>query len=51
MTHKQGCDSKQEQSKKQRSPKEKEQAIKNAAFIAGMNQPNHPNPKEIGVLC
>jgi hypothetical protein len=43
MTHKQGCNSKQEQNKKQRSAKEKEQDIKNAAFIAGMNQPNHPN--------
>jgi hypothetical protein len=43
MTHKQGCNSKQGQNKKQRSAKEKEQDIKNAAFIAGMNQPNHPN--------
>lgn len=43
MTHKQDCNSKQGQNKKQRSAKEKEQDIKNAAFIAGMNQPNHPN--------
>lgn len=43
MTHKQGCNSKQAQNKKQKSAKEKEQDIKNAAFIASMNQPNHPN--------
>ena len=43
MTHKQGCNSKKEQNKKQRSAQEKAQDIKNATFIAGMNQPNHPN--------
>lgn len=43
MTHKQSSELKQEQNKKQRSAKEKKQDIKNAAFIASMDQPNHPN--------
>ncbi len=31
------------QKKEQRSPEEKAQDIKNAAFIASIDQPNHPN--------
>lgn len=33
----------QQQQQKQRSTKEKEQDIKNAAYIASIDQPNHPN--------
>jgi len=32
-----------QQQQQQRSTKEKEQDIKNAAYIASINQPNHPN--------
>lgn len=40
MTHKQSDESKQKQ---QQSRKEKTQDIKNAEYIAHINQPNHPN--------
>ena len=39
MTHKQ----QQPQNSKGKPKKEKEQDIKNAEYLAKMNQPNHPN--------
>ncbi len=33
----------QQRQQQQRSTKEKEQDIKNAAYIASIDQPNHPN--------
>ncbi|WP_267886711.1 hypothetical protein [Anaerosinus massiliensis] len=43
MKQAQSKNASQKQNKKQRSDKEKKQDVKNAAFIAGMDQPNHPN--------
>ena len=36
-------DMEQQQNQQQRSGEEKKQDIKNAAFIASIDQPNHPN--------
>jgi len=43
MTQQQSNDLQQQQNKEDKKSKEQEQDIKNAVYIAHIDQPNHPN--------